>query len=57
MYVIRRNEDGKYVRPGGYETSYTDRLQEAKQYPTRESAERDKCGNETVVNVRDILPR
>lgn len=50
-YVIVRN-DGMYVadmRLSSNGASYTDKLQHAKVYATREAAERDRCGNETII--------
>lgn len=59
MYVIKRI-DGR----GGYVArhwsalagSYTDKLQNARTFPTHESAERERCpGNEIIVPVRDEM--
>lgn len=47
-YVLQRNDDGKYVTPAGSDKSYSDKLQNARFYKTREDA---KCGNEMVVEV------
>lgn len=57
MFVIQRNEDGKYACPPGQISSYTGLLQKARQFSTRESAEAEKCDNELVVPVSDILPK
>jgi hypothetical protein len=55
-FVIQRNEDGAFVRPGGHETSYTHKLQEAEVYRTREEAERNRCpGNEHVTDLESVL--
>lgn len=54
-FVIKRNEDGKYVAPAGRAKSYTARLESARVFATREAAERDKCGNERVVAVADLI--
>jgi putative intracellular protease/amidase len=51
MYVLRRNEDGKYVAPSGSKNSYTSKLENARRYPSKEVAEADACGNETVVSI------
>ena len=54
-YVIKRQPDGpmdkgyKYVSPAGSRSSYTNKLQEARRFPTREAADRECCGNERVV--------
>jgi hypothetical protein len=56
MYVIRR-DDGKFVTPPGYQHSYTYKLQDARTFLTRESAEAERCPeNEVVVSVSDCLP-
>jgi hypothetical protein len=47
-YVIIRH-DGLYVAQHGSKHAYTNKLQEAQIYPTLEAANRDKCGNETVI--------
>ena len=54
-FVIRRDDDGKYVAPPGSEKSYTRKLEDARTFATRADAERDACGNETVFDVREIL--
>lgn len=55
MFVIQRLNDGKYVAAPGSEHSYTKRLEDARIFSTRESAELEKCGNETIVPVRTLL--
>lgn len=55
MFVLKRMQDGKYVTPSGSEQSYTDRLQNAKLFLSREQASRDRCGNESIVDVRDEM--
>lgn len=57
MYVLKRNEDGKYVAPAGSKSSYTTKLEKARTFPTREAAERDACGNERVLALSDIMRR
>lgn len=57
MYVIERIDGGGgYVTPAGSERSYTRVLEKARMFATRESAQTEKCGNEVVVNVWDLLP-
>lgn len=57
-YVLRRT-DGAYVadmskNPTG--SSYTNKLQHAQVFHTREAAERNRCiENETVVALEEIL--
>ena len=55
MYVIKRSGDGKYVNQSGCRSSYTYSLEHARKFPTKESAEAEKCGNEYVVSVYDLL--
>ena len=55
MYVIRRNEDGRYVSRLGSEHSYTRRLEDARAFQSREIAERNACENEHVMSISDML--
>ena len=55
MYVLIRNKDGKFVARPGSKKSYTSSLQNARQFATREDAERDRCGNERTVRTEDLL--
>lgn len=57
MYVIKRIDGrGGYVARQGSPGSYTDKLQNARTFPTLESAERERCpGNEIIVPVRDEM--
>ena len=49
-YYLKRVEDGAFVSDGRLTTaSYTRNIDCAKKYKTREEAERDKCGNEIIV--------
>lgn len=41
----------KYVTPPGSERSYTLYLERARLFDTVEAAERERCGNERVVEV------
>lgn len=50
LWILKR-DDGAYVRPGGEQSSYSRRLQDAKTFATREEAEREACGNEHAVTV------
>jgi len=55
MFVLQRT-DGAFVAPPGLPSSYTRNLQDARTFPTREAAERDRCpGNETIVPVANLL--
>jgi hypothetical protein len=49
-YVIIRRSDGKYVSKPGSAKSYTQYLQNARVFPTKEAAERERCPeNETII--------
>lgn len=53
-YVLVRAEDGKYVaRPGA--RSYTKALEGAQVFATREQAEAERCGNEMIRSVSELL--
>ena len=55
-YIIFR-EDGAYVAPSGLPSSYTRYLQNARVFRTREQAEKEACGNETVASVDSQIRR
>ena len=57
MYVIKRHEDGAYVAPLGSVSSYTRSLQHARVFTTREDAQLDCCGNESIVAIASELHR
>jgi hypothetical protein len=48
-YVIKNGH--RYVTPPGSYRSYTPYLQNARKFDTREQAEREACGNESVVDA------
>lgn len=54
-YVLRRHGDGAYVRPPGSPGSYTNRIEFARIFPSREAAAKDACGNESAVAVDEVL--
>jgi hypothetical protein len=55
MYVIKRN-DGAYVTPPGSFRSYTQRIQDARVFQSKETAEKERCpGNESVVTIENEL--
>lgn len=56
-YVIKNIDTGKYVSAPGRKKSYTTKLEYARIFPTREAADGDKCGNETVIDVDDLIRR
>jgi hypothetical protein len=53
-FVLKRT-DGQFVTPPGSQRSYTNSLQSARIFPTREAAQQDACGNETVVPLDQLL--
>jgi hypothetical protein len=56
-FVIVRNHDKMFVCPAGQKNSYTHNLQYAVVFATKEEAEKEKCGHETVVDVMTLLER
>lgn len=56
MYVIRR-QDGAFVAYPGMPSSYTWVLQDARLFHTRESAQQECCGNESVLSVDSVFRR
>ena len=57
MNFVLKREDGKFVAHPGSEKSYTRKIELARVYFSREAAEADKCGNETIVTVRAVTLR
>ena len=49
MFVIR-GPNGFVNKSGSYH-SYTKFIEQARKFSTKEDAEKDKCGNETVIDV------
>jgi len=54
-YLIKRLSDGAYVSRPQVWTSYTRRLEDARRFSTHKEAERDRCGNEVVVELEREL--
>lgn len=54
-YLLRKNEDGLFVAQPGSRSSYTPYLQRAQFFSSREEAQRQACGNETVTTLDDII--
>ena len=52
MFVIRNIETGKCVAKSGHPNSYTLHYNYIRKFKTREEAERNACGNETVEEMR-----
>ena len=56
MYVIFNLDNGCFVNKPGSKCSFTDKLQYARVFATRELAEKERCpGNEVVQDVNDIM--
>jgi len=49
-WLLMREKHPPFVAPPGQEKSYTTR-DKARVFPTREAAEAERCGNETIVRV------
>ena len=53
MYVLRRINDNKYVSIKGRDFSYTDYLQYAQKFRTREEAVKNRCiENEYIEEIK-----
>jgi hypothetical protein len=50
-YVLVRHGDGAFVSKEGSRASYTTNILQAKVFPTKEIADRNKCGNETARSI------
>lgn len=58
MYVLIRTTGKQlYVAPEGQKHSYTNKLERARKFSTKEEAERNKCGNERAESVYNIINR
>jgi hypothetical protein len=53
MWVITKGRF--YVAREGRKKSYTTSLQHARQFATREQAQNDCCGNETIVHINNCF--
>lgn len=56
-YVLKRTDQGGgYVAREGHPSSYVRNIANARKFPTREAAERDRCvENEVIVDLETIL--
>ncbi len=54
-YVIVRNSDHYYATPPGFAHSYAETLQHARIFTSREAAEKERCGDETIRLLADEL--
>jgi hypothetical protein len=52
LYVIKNLDDGKYVARKGLTRSYTTKLSEIRFFINSEAAQRERCGNEVVEELR-----
>ena len=58
MFAIKRIPDGKFVAVPGNVVSYTQELQRAEMFTTREAADAARCPeNEVVISIDDLLKR
>lgn len=57
QWVIKRHEDGWYVTRPGSAKAYSPDIRKARVFPTREAAQADACGNESVVSVEEEIGR
>ena len=56
MYVLKCSDSKRgYVAKPGSSHSYTRRLEGARTFPSRADAEREKCGNEVVLLLEDLI--
>jgi len=55
MFVIRRKSDSRFVAQAGSKSSYTDYLQTARRFATREQAQAECCDNEYVTSVDECF--
>lgn len=49
QYVVWNIDEKKYVAERGMESSYTNKLQNARVFQSKEAAQADCCGNERVI--------
>jgi hypothetical protein len=55
-FVIQHTETGKYVSRPGSLRSYTNRLEDARVFRTREDAEKERCvENEETVDLHQLF--
>lgn len=52
-YILKNIHTGCWVTPSGSARSYTNKLQNARIFHTREAAERERCGNERIQTVEE----
>jgi hypothetical protein len=52
LYVIKDRDNGKYVARKGLKRSYTTKLSEIRFFINNEAAQRERCSNEIVEELR-----
>lgn len=52
MWAIKNN--GRYVALPGRKSSFTTKVENAQKFDTKEAAQANACGNETVVPLRMV---
>jgi hypothetical protein len=52
LFVIKHLDTGKYVARKGLKHSYTAKLSEIRFFINNEAAQRERCGNEIVEELR-----
>jgi hypothetical protein len=52
LYVVKNLDNGKYVARKGLGHSYTTKLSEIRFFIDNEAAQRERCGNEIVEELR-----
>jgi hypothetical protein len=52
LYVIKNLDNDKYVTRKGLQHSYTTKPSEARFFSDNEAAQRERCGNEIVEELR-----
>jgi len=53
MYIIKKGN--LYVANPGSKNSYTNKIEKARKFSTKEAAEKEKCGNEMVVSLSTMF--
>ncbi len=58
MYIIQDVRTGKYVAYPGSAASFTPKLQNARQFPTREEAKGNACDEgERILSIEEAMRR
>lgn len=55
MYALQHNDTDKYVARSGSKHSYVAGVENAQRYSSKEEAERNRCGNERIVNLFRVV--